>query len=84
MRAIELDRSIFFMYWVGQKGCLNFTENLTEEHKLTFSPTQYFIHISTHSSIFACNIPWTEEPDGLYSPEGCKESDTTKVTKQQQ
>ena len=25
-------------------------------------------------------IPWTEEPGGLYSPGGCKESDTTKAT----
>ena len=35
--------------------------------------------IATHSSIFAWRIPWTEEPGGLQS-EGCKESDTTKVT----
>ena len=31
----------------------------------------------THSSILAWRIPWTEEPGGLYSPWGCKESDTT-------
>jgi len=27
----------------------------------------------THSSILTCRIPWTEEPDGLYGPWGCKE-----------
>ena len=32
---------------------------------------------ATHSSILAWRIPWTEEPGGLYSPRGCKESDTT-------
>ena len=25
----------------------------------------------------AWKIPWTEEPGGLYSPWGCKESETT-------
>ena len=33
--------------------------------------------MATHSSIFAWEIPWTEEPDGLCSPWGCKASDTT-------
>ena len=32
--------------------------------------------MTTHSSILAWKIPWTEEPGG-YSPGGCKESDTT-------
>ena len=27
-------------------------------------------------SILAWRIPWTEEPSELYSPWGCKESDT--------
>ena len=36
--------------------------------------------MSTHSSILAWRIPWTEEPGGLYSPWGCKEPDTTAVT----
>ena len=31
--------------------------------------------MATHSSIFAWEIPWTEEPG--YSPWDCKESDTT-------
>ena len=33
--------------------------------------------MATHSSILAWKIPWTEKPGGLYSPKGCKESDTT-------
>ena len=33
--------------------------------------------MSTHSSILAWKIPWTEEPGKLYSPWGHKESDTT-------
>ena len=33
--------------------------------------------MATHSSILAWRIPWTEEPGGLYSPWGHKESDTT-------
>ena len=32
---------------------------------------------ATYSSILVWRIPWTEEPGGLYSPQGCKESDTT-------
>ena len=32
--------------------------------------------MATHSSIFAWEIPWTEEPGG-YSPWGCKELDMT-------
>ena len=32
--------------------------------------------MATHSSILPWRIPWTEEPGGLYSPRGCKESDT--------
>ena len=33
--------------------------------------------MATHSSTLARRIPWTEEPSELYSPWGCKESDTT-------
>ena len=33
--------------------------------------------MATHSQILAWEIPWTEEPAGLYSPWGCKESDMT-------
>ena len=33
--------------------------------------------MATHSSILAWEIPWTEEPGGLYSPWGRKESDKT-------
>ena len=36
--------------------------------------------MATHSSILAWRIPWTEEPGGLYSLWGCKESDMTEVT----
>ena len=31
--------------------------------------------MATHSRIIAWEIPWTEEPGGLYSPWGNKESD---------
>ena len=33
--------------------------------------------MATHSNILAQKIPWTEEPGGLDSPWGHKESDTT-------
>ena len=33
--------------------------------------------MATHSSILAWEIPWTEEPGGLYSPWDRKESDMT-------
>ena len=37
--------------------------------------------MATHSSILACEIPWTEEPGGLYvCPRGCKELDMTEST----
>ena len=35
--------------------------------------------MATHSSILACEIPWTEEPGG-YSPWGHKELDMTECT----
>ena len=35
---------------------------------------------ATRFSIFAWEIPWTEEPGGLHSPERYKELDTTEVT----
>ena len=36
--------------------------------------------MATHSSILAGKISWIEEPGGI-CPRGCKESDTTEVTK---
>ena len=33
--------------------------------------------MATHSSILDWRIPLAEEPDKLYSPWGCEESDTT-------
>ena len=33
--------------------------------------------MTTHSSILAWRIPWTEEPGGLYSPWGGEELDMT-------
>ena len=33
--------------------------------------------MAIHSSTLAQKIPWTEVPDGLYSPWGCKELDMT-------
>ena len=33
--------------------------------------------MATHSSTLAWKIPWMEDPGGLYSPCGRKESDTT-------
>ena len=36
--------------------------------------------MAIHSSILAWRVPWTEEPGTLYSPWGCKASDTTEVT----
>ena len=33
--------------------------------------------MATHSSILACQIPWTEEPSGLQSMCGVTESDMT-------
>ena len=35
--------------------------------------------VATHSSILAWRIPWMEEPGGLYSPRGRKESDMTEL-----
>ena len=35
--------------------------------------------MSTHSSILAWRIPWTEEP-AVYSPWGHRESDTAEAT----
>ena len=32
---------------------------------------------NTHSSILSLEVPWTEEPGGLHSPGGGKESDLT-------
>ena len=40
--------------------------------------------MATYSSILAWRIPWTEEPDGLYSPWGRKRIGYNLVTEQQQ
>ena len=40
--------------------------------------------MATHSSILAWEIPWTEEPGGLYSPWGHKRVGYNLATKQQQ
>ena len=37
--------------------------------------------MATHSSILALEIPWTEEPGGLYSPWGRKRVRHTRATK---
>ena len=34
----------------------------------------------THSSILAREIPWTEEPGGLYHTQGQKESESAEAT----
>ena len=39
--------------------------------------------VTTHSSILAWEIRWTEEPDRLHSTWGHKESDMTKHTHEQ-
>ena len=36
--------------------------------------------MATYFSILAWRIPWTEEPGGIYSPQGHKELDTAEVT----
>ena len=40
--------------------------------------------MATHSSIFAWEIPWTEEPGGLYSSWGCKRVGHELEAKEQQ
>ena len=40
--------------------------------------------MATHSSILAWEIPWTEEPGGGYSPQGCKKGRSNIATKQSQ
>ena len=36
--------------------------------------------MAAYPSILAQRIPWAVVPGGLYSPQGCKESDTTEAT----
>ena len=36
--------------------------------------------MATHSSILAWRIPRTQEPGGLYSPQGHRQSDMTEAT----
>ena len=40
--------------------------------------------LAAHSSILVWEIPWTEEPAGLYSPGGQKESNMIEVTQHEQ
>ena len=35
--------------------------------------------VATYSGILAWRVPWTDEPDGLYSPWGHKELDMTEL-----
>ena len=38
------------------------------------------VDMADRSSFPVWRIPWTKEPEGLHSPLGCKESDTTEAT----
>ena len=35
--------------------------------------------MATYSGILAWRVPWTDEPDGLYSPWGHRELDMTEL-----
>ena len=63
-----------------QKYYLYYHKNVRNDHKKILSATILEKEMTTHSSILAWKIPWTEEPGGLYHPWGCKELDMTDVT----
>ena len=50
------------------------TREVSSVPGLGISPEE---EMTTHSSILAREIPWTEEPGRLYSPQGRKELDMT-------
>ena len=52
---------------------------LRESWHLLQASSQFFLEkeMAAHCSILAWRISWTEEPDGLHSPWGRKELDTT-------
>ena len=72
---------VFYMYWaplVGQRlkrlpaMWETWVQSLGREDPLEKE-------MATHSSILAWRIRWMEEPGGLYSPQGHRESDTTEL-----
>ena len=66
---------------MGFPGGLDRKESAFNVRRLRFNPWVGKIPglgLATVSSILAWRIPWTEDPGGLYSPWGHKESDMTK------
>ena len=50
-----------------QKYYLYYHKNVRNDHKKILSATILEKEMTTHSSILAGKIPWTEEPGGLQS-----------------
>ena len=76
--------NLFGLVWFLGKGlCLRGKESLpmqkTQVRSLGWVDSLEE-EMATHSSILACEIPWTEEPV-RYSPWGCKESDMAEHTR---
>ena len=56
----------------------NLSANEGDTGDMGFDPWEDPVEeMATHSSILAWKIPSAEEPGGLYSPWGCKDSDMT-------
>ena len=65
-------------WWLsGKESACQYRRSLGQEDSLQKE-------MATHCSILAWEIPWTEEPGGLYSPWHHKEWDHVLATKQQQ
>ena len=53
-------------WWAAVHGVVKSQTGLSD-FTFTFHFHALEREMATHSSIFACRIPWTEEPDGLQS-----------------
>ena len=61
-------------WWAAVHGVAR-SRTLLSDFTFTFLSHPLEKEMATHSSVLAWRIPWTEEPGGLYSPWGLKESD---------
>ena len=80
---VDFDKFSFIPKWANQvvqvlKNPLANAGDVGSIPELGRSP---IVGNGTHSSILAWRIPWTERSLVGYSPQGCKESDTTEHSK---
>ena len=85
LALIDLDWALFFVWAPDETREPSLVAQMVKHLPAVWRTQVQFLgredplekEMATHSSILAWRVPRTEEPGGLHSPWGCKESDTT-------